>query len=200
MATTNISNLNNPPLGERGKRIHPHKFTLWVAMGSIIMMFAGLTSAYIVKKNQANWLEFSLPGVFWYSTIIILCSSITIHLSMKSFKAREMSRYRMLITITALLGLVFMGLQVMGFINLEARNIHLTGPNSNAASSFLLIIAGLHMLHVLGGIIAMMIIFIRAYNSKIKNYSIVPIEIISTYWHFVGVLWVYLFIFFNWLR
>ncbi len=182
------------------KRIHPHKFTLWVAMGSIIMMFAGLTSAYIVKKNQANWLEFSLPLVFWYSTFVIICSSVTIHLALKSFKAREMSRYRLLISITALLGVLFMILQTIGFISLENRNIHLTGPNSNAASSFLLVITSLHMVHVLGGVIAILIIFIRAFNSKFKNYSSVPIEVITTYWHFVDILWIYLFIFFNWLR
>lgn len=182
------------------KRIHPHKFTLWVAMGSIVMMFAGLTSAYIVKKNQANWLEFSLPGVFWYSTIVIIASSVSIHLALKSFKAREMSRYRLLITVTAALGILFTVLQVLGFFSLEARNIHLTGPNSNAASSFLLVITSLHMLHVLGGVIAILVIFIRAFNSKFKSYSTVPIEVISTYWHFVDILWIYLFIFFNWLR
>ena len=190
----------NTPSDNRGIRIHPHKFTLWVAMGSIIMMFAGLTSAYIVKKNQANWLEFSLPLVFWYSTAVIIASSITIHLALKSFKAREMSQYRTLITLTALLGVVFMGLQTLGFYNLEARNIHLTGPNSNAAPSFLLVITLLHMIHVLGGVITILVIFFRAFNSKFKNYSSVPIEIISTYWHFVDILWIYLFIFFNWLR
>ena len=182
------------------QRIHPHKFTLWVAMGSIIMMFAGLTSAYIVKKNQANWLEFSLPLVFWYSTAVILASSLTIHLALKSFKAREMPRYRMLITVTALLGVVFVGLQTLGFYNLEGRNIHLTGANSNAASSFLLVITLVHMAHVLGGVIAILVIFFRAFNSKFKNYSSVPIEVITTYWHFVDILWIYLFIFFNWLR
>jgi cytochrome c oxidase subunit III len=182
------------------KRIHPHKFTLWVAMGSIVMMFAGLTSAYIVKKNQANWLEFSLPGVFWYSTIVIIASSLTIHLALKSFKAREMSRYRLLITVTAGLGVLFTFLQVLGFFSLEARNIHLTGPNSNAASSFLLVITLVHMVHVIGGVIAILIMFIRAFNSKFKSYSSVPIEVISTYWHFVDILWIYLFIFFNWLR
>lgn len=190
----------NTPSENRGIRIHPHKFTLWVAMGSIVMMFAGLTSAYIVKKNQANWLEFSLPLVFWYSSAVIIASSVTIHLALKSFKAREMSQYRTLITLTALLGVVFMGLQTLGFYNLEARNIHLTGPNSNAAPSFLLVITLLHMIHVLGGVIAILVIFFRAFNSKFKNYSSVPIEIISTYWHFVDILWIYLFIFFNWLR
>ncbi len=181
------------------KRIHPHKFTLWVAMGSIVMMFAALTSAYIVKKNQSSWLEFELPRIFWYSTFVILLSSVTIHLSVKAFKAREMGRYRMLITLTAALGVLFLALQIMGFQNLEARNIALTGPKSNSAASFLFVITGLHMAHVLGGVVALLVIFIKAYAVKIKNYSPLSIELVSTYWHFVDVLWIYLFIFYNWI-
>ncbi len=181
------------------KRIHPQKFTLWVAMGSILMMFAGLTSAYIVKKNQSSWLEFDLPIVFWYSTLVIIISSITIHLAGKSFKAREMARYRTLIAVTAVLGLVFMGMQVLGFIDLEARNIALTGAKSNSAASFLLVITGLHMLHVLGGVIAIFIVFIKAYSSRTKNYSSLSIDMVGIYWHFVDILWVYLFIFYNWI-
>jgi len=181
-------------------RIHPSKFTLWVAMGSIVMMFAGLTSAYIVKKSQSNWLEFSLPLVFWYSTAVILASSLTIHLSQKAFKAREMSQYRNLLTITAILGVLFLLLQIMGFANLEARNIPLFGIKSNSATSFLGVITILHMLHVIGGVIAILVIFIRAFSSKIKNYNSLSIDMISTYWHFVDVLWIYLFIFFNLIR
>lgn len=184
---------------EAPKRIHPHKFTLWVAMGSIIMMFAGLTSAYIVKKNQSSWLEFDLPVVFMYSTIVIIASSVTIHLAAKAFKAREMARYRTLITVTALLGVVFMALQVFGFMDLEARNIALTGAKSNSAASFLLVITGLHMLHVLGGVIALLVMFIKAYVSSVKNYSSLSIELVGTYWHFVDILWIYLFIFYNWI-
>ncbi|WP_026764848.1 cytochrome c oxidase subunit 3 [Sediminibacterium salmoneum] len=186
-------------VNEAPKRIHPHKFTLWVAMGSIIMMFAGLTSAYIVKKNQSSWLEFDLPVVFMYSTLVIIASSLSVHLAVKAFKAREMARYRTLITVTALLGVLFMGLQILGFMDLEARNIALTGAKSNSAASFLLVITGLHMLHVLGGVIALLVMFIKAYVSSVKNYSSLSIELVGTYWHFVDILWIYLFIFYNWI-
>ena len=179
------------------KRIHPHKFTLWVGMGSIFMMFAGLTSAYIVRRNQANWLEFGLPKIFWYSTLVIIISSVSMHLSFKAFKSREMGRYRTLITITAVLGLLFAVLQGLGFNQLHNNGIKLLGQGSNPAASFLVIITGLHMLHVLGGVIALLIIFIRAFSSRLKNYSTVPVELVSIYWHFVDILWIYLFIFFN---
>jgi len=185
---------------ERGKRIHPHKFTMWVAMGSICMMFAGFTSAYIVKRNQSNFLEFNLPTIFWISTVVILFSSLTIQLAVKSFKARERSRYKSLITITAFLGVLFAALQVIGFRDLESHGIYLTGPNSNAAASFILIIVGMHALHVLGGVVALLVMFIRAFASTTKNYSSTPIEIVSTYWHFVDVLWIYLVIFLIWIR
>lgn len=181
------------------KRIHPHKFTLWVAMGSIVMMFAALTSAYIVKKNTGSWLEFDLPKIFWYSTLVILISSLTIHLATKAFKAREMGRYRTLITVTVILGVLFITMQWLGFRDLESRNIALTGVKSNSAASFLFVITGLHMLHVLGGVIALLVIFIRAYAVKVKNYSSLPIELVGTYWHFVDALWIYLFIFYNWI-
>jgi len=181
------------------QKIHPHKFTLWVAIGSIVMMFAALTSAYIVKKNGGNWLEFNLPRLFWYSTFTILLSSVTIHLATKAFKAREMSRYRALITITAILGVLFIALQWLGFRDLENRDIALIGAKSNSAASFLFVITGLHMVHVLGGVIALLVIFIRAYAVKVKNYSSLPIELVGTYWHFVDALWIYLFIFYNWI-
>lgn len=182
------------------KRIHPHKFTLWVAMGSICMMFAGFTSAYIVKKNQSNFLEFSLPTIFWYSTFVILLSSLTVQLAVTSFKARERNRYKTFITITAILGVLFAVLQAFGFRDLESHGIYLTGPKSNAAASFILIIVGMHALHVLGGVIVLLITLFRAFASKTKNYSSTPIEIVSTYWHFVDVLWIYLLIFFVWIR
>ncbi len=181
------------------QKIHPHKFTLWVGMGSIVMMFAALTSAYIVKKNQSSWLEFELPRIFWYSTFVILASSVTIQLAIKAFKAREMNRYRNLVTITAILGVLFLVMQGLGFQSLELKNIALTGAKSNSAASFLFVITFLHMLHVLGGVIALLVIFFKAYRQKVKNYSAMPIELAGTYWHFVDAIWIYLFIFYNWI-
>jgi cytochrome c oxidase subunit 3 len=163
------------------------------------MMFAGLTSAYIVRRSQSNWLEFGLPKIFWYSTLVIIVSSLTIHLAVKAFKARERGRYRTLITVTVLLGVLFAVLQAFGFRELHAGGVQLFGIGSNPSASFLGIITGLHVVHVLGGVIALLIIFLKAFSARIKNYSSIPLEIASTYWHFVDILWIYLFIFFNWL-
>ena len=184
---------------EQHKRLHPHKFTLWIGIASMLMMFAGFTSAYIVKRNQSNWLEFSLPPIFWYSTLVILMSSVTIYLSTKAFKARNMARYRTLITVTAGLGVLFVVLQWLGFQYLADHGVKLIGTGSNPAGSFLGVITGVHMLHVLGGVVALLVMFVRAYNNRRKNYSSVPIEVVSIYWHFVDGLWIYLFIFYNWV-
>ncbi|MFZ5978680.1 heme-copper oxidase subunit III [Hydrotalea sp. AMD] len=187
MAVTETSN--------RSKKIHPHKFLMWMGIGSICMMFAGLTSAYIVKRNQANWEDVQLSPVFLYSTMVIVSSSITMYLALKAFKARQMLQYKNLITITVILGLVFAYLQYIGFKAMANHGVLLIGTGSNAAASFLIVIIGLHVLHVLGGVVALLITFFRAFRTKVKSYSPVPIEIVSTYWHFVDILWIYLYIF-----
>jgi cytochrome c oxidase subunit 3 len=173
-------------------KIHPHKFTLWVGIGSIVMMFAGLTSAYVVKRSQANWQTFEIPTAFWYSTIVILMSSATIHLSAKAFKERMMSRYRKLLTLTMILGLLFVATQYIGFSDLWRNGFTL---QSSVSYSFLYVIVGLHGLHVVGGVIALVVMSLKAFSTKQRNYSIVPVELISTYWHFVDILWIYLLLF-----
>lgn len=182
---------------QQRKRIHPHKFTLWVAIGSIIMMFAGLTSAYIVKSNQANWQEIIMPQVFWYSTAAILMSSLTVQLALRSFKIREMNSYRRWMVVTLLLGAAFVVFQWTGFRQLWDSGIQFRGVAG--AGQFLYVIFGLHALHVLGGVIALIVMCVNAFFGRTKSYSSVPVEVMSTYWHFVDVLWLYLMIFFLWI-
>lgn len=184
---------------QRG-RIHPYKFTMWVAIGSIIMMFAGLTSAYIVKRSQAGWVMIDIPLAFWFSTVVILASSVTVYLAVRASRERDMPGYRKWMVATAILGTSFLILQTKGFMDLRAQDIRLVGAGSNASHSFLLAIAGLHGLHVLGGVTALLVIAWRVVRSRTRTYSSVPAEVISTYWHFVDVLWIYLILFFNWMR
>jgi cytochrome c oxidase subunit III len=178
---------------DQNKKIHPHKFILWVAIGSIIMMFAGLTSAYIVKREQPGWTTYTTPLAFYYSTAVILISSLTIFLAGKSFTERRMIRYRKMLAATLILGLVFILLQWLGF-----RHLWVTGTtfHGSGAGQFLYIIAGLHALHVFGGVIALFVLWLRARNTRIRSYNMVPVDVVSTYWHFVDLLWIYLFIFF----
>lgn len=187
------------PVQQR-KKIHPYKFTLWVAIGSIVMMFAGLTSAYIVKRSQANWAMLEIPNIFWYSTITIVASSLMIILAERAFKERDMRKYRLMLWITAGLGVLFMILQILGFASFSKQDIRLIGAGSNASFSFLLAIASLHAVHVLGGVIALIVVTLKSVSRKERNYSSVPIEVMATYWHFVDLLWIYLFVFFIMMR
>jgi cytochrome c oxidase subunit III len=181
---------------QQKNKIHPHKFTMWIAIGSILMMFAGLTSAYIVKSNAANWEVIDTPKQFWYSTIVLLISSITIQMSLRAFKQREMAKYRTLIAITALLGILFIVFQWSGFNYMWDNGVRFRGAGQG---QFLYIIAGLHGLHVIGGIIALLIMTGKAFTGKTRSYNAVPVEVASTYWHFVDALWIYLLVFFIYL-
>ncbi|HVK96708.1 MAG TPA: heme-copper oxidase subunit III [Flavisolibacter sp.] len=174
-------------------KIHPHKFALYVGIASIVMMFAGLTSAYIVKSGQPGWVNVEAPDVFWISTAVIILSSITIHLALRSFNNRDMSRFRVLLLITVILGIGFVILQWIGFNWLWENGVRFEG---SGAGQFLYIIFGLHALHVLGGIVALIVILMKQYIGTTITYNATPFEVMAMYWHFVDLLWVYLLVFF----
>ncbi len=178
---------------EQKNKIHPYKFTLWVAIGSIVMMFAGLTSAFIVKSKQTNFLQITMPKMFWISTAVIIISSVTLQLAVSSFKQKKWNWYRLLLGISLLLGIAFLFFQWRGFQQLWEQGITFKG---SGAGQFLYVIFGLHGLHVIGGVIALMIISVKGFAGKAKLYSSVPAEVMATYWHFVDLLWIYLMIFF----
>ena len=174
------------------KIIHPLKFIMWAGCASIVMMFAGLSSAYIVKRNQANWLTFDIPVIFYYSTAVIILSSVTIMLSRRAFINREMRHYKRWLFATTILGSAFVLLQYLGFKQLWASGITLT---RNVSFSFLYIIVGLHAVHVLGGVAALVIMYLKAFSRRRKNYNQIYIDLMNTYWHFVDLLWIYLLFF-----
>ena len=180
-------------------KMHPYKMVLYTGLGSIVMMFAGLTSAYVVKKSQANWLDFELPNVFLISTFVILISSFTVQMAVKKAKEGLQNPYRGFLSVTAILGVVFMILQLQGFMALQSNNIALTGPRSNSAASFLFVITLLHLLHVLGGVLALIGVSFKSYTAKNNLENTLPVELLSTYWHFVDILWIYLFVFLHWI-
>ncbi len=182
---------------EQRKKLHPHKFTLWVGIGSLLMMFAGFTSAYIVKRNQANWQTFDLPIAFWYSTAAIILSSVTMYLAEKAFKQRMMQKYRSLVIATLVLGVLFVVFQTLGFVQLWQKGITL---QANVSYSFLYVIVIAHAAHALGGLVALIVLFAKAFSVKTRTYNSVPVELVSTYWHFVDILWIYLLIFLIMIR
>ena len=175
-------------------RINPKKFALWVAMASIVMMFGAFTSAYIVKHAAGNWLEFPIPKLFYVSTVLIIASSITLHISYHSYKRGNEGLYKGLLVATLILGLSFVTCQYLGWQELYGIGVDLKG---NVSGSFFYLITGAHALHVLGGIAAVIVALIHAfslrfrYTEKRKN----RFELVVHYWHFVDILWIYLLFF-----
>lgn len=176
----------------QNKKVNPQKFAMWIAIGSIIMMFAGFTSGLIVRKSQGNWVTFEIPHIFYISTVIILLSSLFMHLSLRTFKAREMKKHELFVILTMLSGLSFAILQYVGFKQLFG----VLPWNNNVSFQFIMVIIGVHAIHILGGVIALLVMFAITFNRRKKVYSSNTLEIVSTYWHFVDILWIYLFVFF----
>ena len=176
----------------QNEREHPLKYIMWVACASIVMMFAGLSSAFIVKKNQANWISFDIPLIFYYSTAVIIVSSITLILCKKAFINRQIPQYKGWLLVSMILGIAFVIMQYIGFEQLWSSGITLT---RNVAFSFLYVIVGLHAVHVFGGVVAMAIIFIKSLNTQKRVYTTIPVDLMNTYWHFVDFLWIYLLLF-----
>ncbi|MFZ1751676.1 MAG: cytochrome c oxidase subunit 3 [Saprospiraceae bacterium] len=181
-------------LENKRNKIHPHKFALWAAMASITMMFGAFTSAYIVKQSAGNWLEFSFPAAFYFSTVVILCSSISLHMSFKSYVTGRENLYKQYLLLTFALGMTFVVLQYVGWNQLYEMGVDLKG---NVSGSFFYLLSGIHALHVLGGIAAIIVALLHAFTLKYKISEVRKnrFDLVVNYWHFVDFLWVYLFIF-----
>lgn len=175
-------------------KIHPLKFALWIGMASITMMFGAFTSAYVVRQAQGNWLEFELPQIFFVSTVVLLISSLTLHTSYKSFVQNQELKYKTLLVVSLALGIVFLLLQYRGWMDLFSIGIDLKG---NPSGAFLYVLTGIHALHILGGLAAMLVGVLNAYSRKYKvtQRRKINFELTLQYWHFVDFLWVYLLIF-----
>ena len=197
--------VNTPILSERVKdqRVHPLRFAMWVGIACLIMMFAALTSAYIVRKAAGNWVEFRLPFNFIISAAIMLLSSLSIHWAFLSFKHDKLITYRVALGTTFALSIGFLFSQYLGWQKLQDYGIYLSG---NPSGSFVYVISYLHFAHALGGVVFIAIAFIKSLVvfGNPANFLIyrtdsnksVRIELLATYWHFVDVLWLYLLVFF----
>lgn len=184
--------------------VHPKQFALWLGIGSIIMSFAGLTSAYIVKKGAGYWVEFSLPQFFTFSTVAVAASSLFVQLAYVFFKKMKDKLAITFLSLTFLMGVIFLILQYNGWIELTSNGIALDG---NPSGSFVYVISGLHFAHIVGGLVAMFFLLcgmmwrlkrpIKKLMNEVDPERNTSLKLMTTYWHFVGILWVYLFIFFQ---
>ncbi|MBL18822.1 MAG: cytochrome oxidase subunit III [Flavobacteriaceae bacterium] len=176
------------------------KMMLWFAMISMTMMFAGLTSAYVVSKARPDWLDnFKLPTAFHISTLVILVSGITFWMAFKKLKAGNSSAVTRYTLITLLLAVVFSITQWIGFSGVVADGYFFTGAESTVTTSFLYVLVLTHFAHLIGGIVVLIIVLIRHFKGI---YLDAPLGFVlaHTFWHFLGFLWLYLFVFLYFLR
>lgn len=172
--------------------MHPKKFAMWIFLASVLMLFMSLTSAYIVRRAEGNWMFFELPNLFYITSFAIVLSSITMQMAYFAARKDKLKQVKLLVTITSVLGALFVVGQFLGWKDLVINSVYLVG---NPSGSFVYIITGLHAAHLISAIIYLFITLHSAMNYKIHSKNMAQMEMCTTYWHFLGGLWLYLFVF-----
>ena len=179
------------------RKARSYKMLLWFAMISIVMVFAGLTSAYVISKSRPDWLkDFVLPSAFIASTVAMLLSSLTFHLAKKAVQKDQRSAVTGYLLATLALGIAFVFLQFEGFKQVIASGYFFTGSESTITTSFLYVVVIVHLAHLFGGLVALLIIIYNHFKQKYNSTQTLGIELGAMFWHFLDFLWVYLFLFF----
>mgnify|MGYP000869990286 FL=1 len=177
------------------------KMMLWFGMISLTMSFLGITSGYIVSKERADWLtDFQIPEAFYISLFVILLSSITFYFAKKYVIAQQKKQGMIFLIITFLLGITFIILQFKGFSEIISSGYFFTGSESTITTSFIYLVVLLHLTHMLAALISVLVVIYNHYKQRYTIGNTVGIEIAATFWHFVDVLWLYLFLFFYFIR
>lgn len=178
-------------------RINKWKFITWLFIISIIMLFASQTSAYLVRRAEGNWVEFTVPVIFYYSTAILVLSSIFLHMAYLAAKRDNFTSLKLFISAAFGFGLAFLVMQYYGWQDLQTQGVFLKG---NPSGSFFYVLTGLHGFHLITGLFVLLFAFIAAFKTRINAKELNQIEVCNTYWHFLDLLWVYLFVFLLYFR
>lgn len=173
---------------------------LWISMISMVMFFAGLTSAYVISMKRDDWVTFDLPNAFYISTFLIVSSSLTIFISQKMIKSDKRGLSIAFLIATLALGIAFVWQQYVGFLELKNAGLFFTGPGSTVSTSFIIGITLMHVLHIAAGIIVLLVVIYNHFKYKYKSDDLLGFELGAIFWHFVDVLWIYLFFFFYFIR
>lgn len=186
---------------EKEKTIRAKKMMLWFGIISLIMSFAAWTSAFIVSSSRTDWLkDFQLPNQFAISTVIILVSSLTFVLAKKALKKDNRQLTTVWLLVTLALGIVFIYNQFLGFKQIIDLGYNFTGPTSNVTMSYIYLIAMVHILHVVAGLICLLVVIFNHLRQKYNQSKMLGFELATTFWHFIDILWVYLFLFLYFVR
>jgi len=186
---------------EKQKHERSRKMMLWFAMASLLMAFAGWTSAYIISSKREDWLhDLELPMAFFVSTVILLLSSLTYIAAKRAVKANKQKRGTTWLWVTLILGGLFVGLQFYGFSQMLANGYYFTGPTSNIKTSYIFLIAFVHFLHIAAGITSLVVVLARQVRGKYGPDKMLGIDLGASFWHFLDLLWLYLILFMSFVK
>ncbi len=172
--------------------MHPKKFAMWLFIATVVMLFASLTSAYIVRQAYGNWTYFELPSMFYATTVVILLSSVTMQWAYFAAKKDNQPTVRLMMWLTLGLGLAFLGGQLLGWSQLIDQHVYLLG---NPSGSFVYVLTWLHAMHIVSAVVYVAVMVRSVYRLKVNPANLAGLEMCATYWHFLGGLWLYLFVF-----
>ncbi len=178
----------NKPIG-----MNPKKFALWLFMATVIMLFAAWTSAYIVKRGDIGWTEIIVPNQFWINTAIIMASSVSMIWAVRAARKDKLETVKLALSITTILGIAFVVGQLLAFKEMVALKEHFTG--GNVSHSFVYVLSGAHGVHLISGVVFLVIVLAATFKYKVHSKNMDQIEMCAMYWHFLDVLWLYLFVF-----
>lgn len=172
------------------------KSLMWLGVVSMVMLFAGLTSAYIVSKGAypEKWFQFKFPVFFWISTVVIIISSGTLFLAKKFIQKDKQSEFKIFMLVTLILGIAFCITQYKAWGEMIEQGIYYSFSN-NTSGQYLYFISFLHVIHVLAGILAVLVTTIKALLGKYSSGNMLGISVLSIFWHFLDILWIYLCLF-----
>ncbi len=180
---------------EVGLGWHPKRVLLILLIFSIVMMFAAFTSGYIVRRDEGNWREFDLPVSLLINTILIVLSSAAMQWAYVSARKDELARVKAALGLTLALGIAFLIGQYYSFGDLVAGNTYFGGADANPSGSFLYVLMGVHAFHLVTGLVFVAVVLRRALNYQVHSRALLSIGNATLYWHFLGGLWLYLYLF-----
>ncbi|RYE36140.1 MAG: heme-copper oxidase subunit III [Sphingobacteriaceae bacterium] len=175
--------------------LQPKKFSMWLFIITSFMLFAAFTSGFIVyTQGSANkGIKIVLPHAFIFSTIVIVLSSLTMYLAFRAAKQLKFGLQKQYLWLTLILGLSFFGLQFYAWSTLVKMGVYLINPN--ASQSFIYIFTGVHLVHILVGLILVINSLVVSYKNIPPVKNLFRLEMTSIFWHFVDILWIYLYVF-----
>lgn len=188
--------------GTRDQKVaRAKKMMLWFGIISMVMMFAGLTSAYVVSKNRPDWISgFDLPPSLYWSTLVIILSSITFIFAKKSIEKDNRKNGTIFLLTTLLLGIIFVVLQFQSFAEIISAGYYFTGSESTITTSFIYVVVLVHLAHLLAGLIVLLVVIYNHFKQRYHSGQMLGLELGATFWHFLDILWVYLFLFLYFFR